>query len=142
MATPTSALRDVEAAIRVVILADATFNTRCPGGLASHEDDQQEYPFTLFDNSIERPWNTLGGATTGIGRELIVRMHIYSRYKGDVEALEILERLIELLDFTTLTVAGYGTVIVEYLTAKVLIEDRKKLETRHVAAEFMVKVHE
>ncbi len=141
MATPTSAIRPVEAAIRSAVLADATFNALCPGGLASHEDDQQVYPFVLFDNSMERPANTMGGATSGIGRELIVRMHIYSRYKGDVEALEILERLIELLDFTTLTVSGYGTVIVEYLTAKVLIEDRKKLETRHIAAEFKVTVH-
>lgn len=142
MATPTASIRAVEAAIRALVIADATFNTRCPGGLTSHEDDQQEYPFTLFENSIERPWNTMGGATTGIGRELIIRMHVFSQYKGDVEALEILERLVELLDYGTLAVSGYTTVIVEYLTSKVLIEDRKKLETRHIPAEFLVRIHE
>ncbi len=142
MATPTSAIRAVEAAIRTLVIADTTFNTRCPGGLASHEDDVQEYPFVLFDKSSEMPWDTLGGATTGLGRAVMLRMHIFSRYKGDVEALEILERLVELLNFGTLSVSDYTTVIVEYFSSKVLIEDRKKLETRHIPVEFLVRLHQ
>ncbi len=140
-ATASSAIRAVEAAIRTLALADSTFNTRCPGGIASDEVENQEYPFVFIDNGHEMPWNTMGGTTAGHGRELMVRLHVYSRYKGDVEALEILERLVELLDHQTLTVSGYTTAIVEYHSSRILQEDRDKLETRHIPAEFKVLVH-
>lgn len=142
MAAPTSAIRPVEAAIRTLVIADSTFLTRCPGGCSSDEVENQEYPFVLMDNGHEKPWNTLGGRTVGNGRELIIRLHVFSRYKGDREALLILERLVELLDQETLTVSGYGTVLIEYFAGRVLVEARDKLETRHIPAEFLVRVHE
>jgi hypothetical protein len=142
MAAPTSAIFDVEAAIKALCTADSTFNTRCPGGMTSDEVELQTYPFVLMDNGLEKPWNTLGGRTVGNGRELTIRLHIYSRYKGDKEVLQILKRLVELLDFAELTVSGYQTVLIEYDGARVLVEDRDKLETRHVPAEFQVRVHE
>ncbi len=142
MGAPTSALRGVEAAIVALVSADSTFQTRCPGGIASDEVENQQYPFVLLDQSLERAWNTLGGRTAGNGRQLVARLHVFSRYKGDREALLILERLVELLDFSALTVSGYGTVLIEYVNSKVMIEDRKKIETRHIPAEFLVRVHE
>ncbi len=142
MATPTSAVRSVEAAIVALVSVDSTFTTRCPGGLVNQEAEGQVYPFTLVSLPDERPWNTFGGRTVGNGRNQIIRLHVYSRYKGDREALLILERLIELLDHATLTVSGYGTVICEYLRGRVLVEDKDKLETRHIPAEFRVRVHE
>lgn len=142
MATPTSAIRSVEAAITTLLMADSSFATLCPGGVDSVELQNQLYPFVLIDNGHEQPWNTMGGRTAGNGRELLVRLHVFSRYKGDREALLILERLVELLDFATLSVSGYGTVIVESMASRVLIEDRLKLEVRHIPAEFLVRVHE
>jgi hypothetical protein len=140
MATPTSALRGVEAAMVALVGADSTFVTRCPGGISSVEVESQTYPFVLLDKGDEQPWNTLGGATAGHGRSLVVRLHVYSRYKGDREALLILERLVELLDFAALTVTGFPTAMTEYVGCKVLIESRDKLETRHIPAEFLVRV--
>lgn len=142
MAAPTSAIRPVEAAIVALVAADSTFTTRCPGGIGSFEEEDQVYPFVLIDNGHEQPWNTMGGRTVGNGRELLVRLHVFSRYKGDREALLIWERLVELLDFATLTVSGYGTVIIEAIASRVLIEDRLKLEVRHIPGEFLVRVHE
>lgn len=145
MATPTSALRGVTAAIVTLVDADATFATRCAGGIVNHEAEGQTYPFVLASGakgSVERPWNTFGGRTVGNGRDLIIRLHVYSRYKGDREALLILERLVELLDHETVSVTGYSTVIVEYLQGPVMVEAKDKLETRHIPAEFRVRVHE
>lgn len=142
MATPTSAIRLVEAAVRTLVTADSTFTTRCPGGMASDEVENQEYPFVLLDGAFEKPWNTLGGATAGHGRDAVLRLHVFSRYKGDKEAWLIVERLVELLDFASLTVSGYQTVLIEYLSSRMLIEDRDKLETRHAPVEFRVRVHE
>lgn len=134
-------MRSLEAAVRTLVLADSTFNTRCPGGISSDEVENQEYPFVLMD-ARERPWNTFGGRTVGNGREVTLRLHVYSLYKGDREAHLIAERLVELLDHESLTVSGYSTVIVEYLQGRVLIETNKeKLEVRHIPAEFRVRLH-
>lgn len=141
MATPTSALLSIEAAVRALVIADSTFTALCPGGIASDEVENQTYPFVLLNDGTERPWNTLGGRTAGIGRDVMLRLHVYSRYKGDKEALSIVTRLVELLDFATLTVGSYTTVIAEYVAAKVLIEDRDKLETRHAPVDFRIRVH-
>lgn len=142
MGAPSSAVRSIEAAMRALVTADSTFTTRCPGGMASDEVENQEYPFVLLgDGAIERAWNTLGGATAGHGRDVMMRLHVYSRYKGDREAWLIVERLVELLDFASLSVTGYVTVLIEYVNAKALIEDRDKLETRHIAVDFRVRVH-
>lgn len=143
MGTPTSVVRSLDAAILILVRADSTFAERCPGGIKSREDENQTYPFTLMgDGTIERPWNTLGGATVGHGRDVMLRLHVFSRYKGDREAWLIAERLVELLDFASLSVAGYQTVLIEYVNAKALIEDRNKLETRHIVVDFRVRVHE
>jgi hypothetical protein len=142
MATPTSAIRSVEAAITSLIEADATFISRCAGGIVNYEAQGQVYPFVLVSLAHERPWNTMGGRDAGNGREMLVPLHVYSRYEGEREALLILERLVELLDLATIAVAGYGTVIIEYMSGRVLVEDRNKLETRHIPAVFTAWVHE
>jgi hypothetical protein len=143
MAAPSSSVRGTEAAVVALVSADSTFLARCPGGIGSREDENQTYPFVLAgDGTIERPWNTLGGAAAGHGRDVMLRLHVYSRYKGDREAWLIAERLVELLDFASLSVTGYQTVLIEYVNAKALIEDRNKLETRHIAIDFRVRVHQ
>jgi hypothetical protein len=142
MATPTSAIRSLEAAIRALVIADSTFSTRCPGGLVDDEMEGQTYPFTMLNLAHEKSWNHFGGRTQGNGRDVLVRLHVYSRYEGSRESLLILERLVELLDHADLTVAGYGTVSLQYLSGRVLVETRDKLETRHIPAEFRCWIHE
>jgi hypothetical protein len=59
-----------------------------------------------------------------------------------------MQRVIALLNFATLTIAGYGTVICELdpdhspMPAKVLIEYPQKVERRHMPVIFRVRVHE
>jgi hypothetical protein len=67
---------------------------------------------------------------------------VYSRYQGDKEALQILERLVALLNFVNLTVSGYTSAFCEYIAGRVLVEDIDKIETRHIPAEFRVSVQQ
>jgi hypothetical protein len=143
VAVPTSAIRPIQAAIRALVVADSTFTTRCPGGFVDDEEEDQTYPFLLMGPAThEKRWNTFGGRTVGNGNDAMIRLHVYSRYEGDREALLILERVVELLDHAALAVSGYGTVICEYQSSRTLVEDRDKLETRHIPVDFRVRVHE
>ncbi len=84
----------------------------------------------------------MGGASDGLGWKDIIRIHVYSRYQGDLEALQIHDRIVALLNYQPLTVAGYATALVEYESMRVLVEDIKKLETRHLVCEICVRVHQ
>jgi Protein of unknown function (DUF3168) len=143
MAAPTSAIRAIEAAIVSALIADSTFTTRCPGGVVSFAPPEQVYPYVILFSAHEQTWNTMGGRLVGNGRDVLIRLHVFSRYEGDREALLINERMIELLDHATVTVSGYDTVLIQYLAGRVLVEDdADKRQVRHIPAEFRVRVHE
>ncbi len=137
-----SATRLIQTAIYAVLSADSTLLSLATGGIHNDVPDGQVYPHVLISKASETPWHTMGGASTGIGWKNIIRTHTYSRYAGDLEGLNIHERIVALLNYQTLTVTGYGTVIVEYESGRVMVEDIDKVETRHIVGEFCVRVHE
>jgi hypothetical protein len=104
--------------------------------------ESQSFPHVLIGNATEKPWHTLGGASSGLGWNATVTIHIYSQYQGDVEALTILERVVALLNFQTIAVTGFNTVIAQLDNTRVLVEDVDKVETRHVPAVFRFLVHQ
>ncbi len=136
-----SATRAIQTAVYGVLSADATLMTLATGGVHNDVPDGQAYPHILISRATERPWHTFGGASTGLGWKDLVRVHIYSRYQGDKEALEILERVVTLLNFQALSVSGYTSALVEYEQGRVLVEAIEKIETRHIVGEFSVMVH-
>lgn len=146
----TTAFRAVGAAVSAVLVADATLaallatKVYAPAEPAVLNDigDGQEYPLILLDHASEVPWHTFGGASSGLGWKLALRIHVYSRTPSDLQAIRILERVVEVLNFQTLTVPGYSTVIVHYERGRVLVEDVEKVKTRHIPAEFTVMVHQ
>lgn len=145
-----SAIRGIIGAMTDVLIVDATIisllaaNRAIPARAAVVNDvpDGQAYPYILVTHGDEHQWHTFGGATSGLGWRVTIRVHIYSRTQSDLEALRILERCDELLNFQPLTVAGWGTVICERERARVLVEPVDKIETRHIPAEYVVRVHQ
>ncbi len=137
----TSAMRVIQAAFYTVLSSDSTLTS-----LTSVYGDVPAvilFPHVLIGHAHERPWHTMGGTTDGMGWQVIVRVHIYSQYQGDKEALRILDRVVTLLNYASLSITGYGTVICEYTMGRVLIEASKdKIETRHIPTEFTVRVHQ
>lgn len=137
-----SATRVVQTAIYGVLSADAALLALATGGVHNDIPDGQAFPHVLISRTTETPWHTLGGASTGLGWKEIVRIHVYSRYQGDIEALQIHERIVTLLNFQTLTVSGFTSVICEYEQGRMLVEDIDKIETRHWVGEFCVQVRQ
>lgn len=135
-----SATRLIQTAIYGVLNGDATLLALATGGVHNDIPDGQGYPHVLISRATETPWHTLGGASSGIGWKNIIRIHVYSRYAGDTEAMQIHERIVALLNFQPLTVAGYSSAIVDYEQMRLLVEDIEKIETRHLVGEFCVRV--
>jgi hypothetical protein len=135
-----SATAAIQTAIYGVLNADATLLALATGGVHNDIPDGQAYPHVLISKTVETPWHTFGGPTSGLGWKDIVRIHTYSRYQGDKEALEIHNRIVSLLNFQPLSVSGYSASIVEYESLRVFVEDIEKIETRHLVTEFCVRV--
>jgi hypothetical protein len=137
-----SATRLIQTAIYAVLSADATLTGLATGGVHNDIPDGSAYPHVLISKATETPWHTFGGASSGLGWKDIIRIHVYSRYAGDLEAMQIHERIVTLLNFQPLTVTGYANVSCEYEQLRVLVEDIDKIETRHLVGEFCVMVHQ
>jgi hypothetical protein len=137
-----SATRAIQTAIYAVLSADATLTGLATGGVHNDIPDGQSYPHVLISRATETPWHTFGGASSGLGWKNIIRIHVYSRYQGDTEAMRIHERIVSLLNFQPLTVSGYTVSICEYEQMRLLVEDVDKIETRHLVGEFCVRVRQ
>ena len=140
---PLSAIQD---ALWAVLSGDTTLTDMVT--VTNDATEDQTYPYVLMSNANAVPWNTMGGATTGFGWRCTVTVHGFSRYEGDREILLFMQRVIELLNFRTLTIAGYATVLCELdpdnspMPAKLLVEYPQKVERRHMPVIFRITVHE
>lgn len=145
-----SAVEPIMAAVGATLVADATLvamlaeDIRIPGDPAILNDAKKEqpYPYVLISHADEHPWHTIGGATSGRGWNVTLLVHVYSQAHSDKEANLIRARIVELLNFQPLAVAGYTTAIVEYKRGQLKTQDIDKVKTRHIPAEFDIKVHE
>jgi hypothetical protein len=138
-----SSLEAIQTAVYTRLSGDSTLLALCDLVL-NYEPEEPPATFIVIGNATEQGWNTLGGTSAGWGWDTTVTVHIYSYYKGDLEALQILGRVTTLLNFYALSVSGYTTVICEYgdKLTKVMVETKNKQERRHIAAVFSIRVHE
>jgi hypothetical protein len=123
--------------------ADMTLTNMAP--IVGDEAEDQQHPFVLVPGANAKPWNTLGKS---YGWDCELTPVVYSRYEGDLEALQIGERVIALLNDYEFSVPGYATVWCEVdpdnspLPVKTKTETPKKIERRALAIRFCIKVHE
>lgn len=137
-----SATLAVEAAIYAVLIADATLAALATGGIHNDIPEAQAFPHVLIGHASETPAHTFGGPSMGIGWTNVIRVHVYSRYQGDAEALQIHKRIVALLNFQPMTVAGYSTADCECESMRMMVQDLRKVETRHLVSEFRVVVRQ
>jgi hypothetical protein len=143
-----SALYAVQAAVYARLKADSTLEALLApsildgtSGVFNDVPDNQAYPYIdIGENSTEKPWNTIGGATTGIGFDDRIVLHICSRYQGNTEGSLILKEVMRLLNFYDLTVTGYNSVLCSFDSVKCLKEQVDKIETRRFETVFRVRV--
>ncbi len=139
-------LAQVQTVFYSILSGDTTLTDLAP--VTNDATEDQAYPYILIANANASPWNTFGGTTAGFGWRIRITVHGYSRYEGDRDVLTFMQRVVELLNFRTLTIPGYSTVICELdpdespMPAKVLLEYPQKIERRHMPLIFKVSVHE
>lgn len=90
-------------AIRATLLADTTLQSLL-GGAKVFDDTPSGTvtPYIVFADTQWRDWS----ATLSHGAEQILVLSVWSTQRGVREALDIAERVIELLDEAPLTLAG------------------------------------
>jgi hypothetical protein len=136
-------LQVIGAAVYSRLNGDATLTALAE--VVGDEAEDQTHPFVLVPGAEAQPWNTLGRS---YGWACAITPVVYSRYDGDLEAIQIGERVTALLNDYALTVTGYPTVICEVdpdnspVPVKIRIETPQKIERRALALRFRILVHE
>jgi hypothetical protein len=103
-------LQLINAAVYSRLSGDATLTTTLGAAVVNDEAEDQAHPFVLVPGAGAQPWNTLG---LSYGWQCELTPVVFSRYEGDLEAIQIAERVIALLNDYAFTVTGYQTVICE-----------------------------
>lgn len=135
-------LQVLGAAVYARLNGDATLTALAP--IVNDEAETQAHPFVLVPGANAVPWNTLGG----YGWECEITPVVYSQYEGDLEVIQIGERITALLNFYALAVTGYTTVICELdpdmspVPIKSITTTHQKVERRELSLRFRVRVHE
>lgn len=134
----SSALDNIQQAIYSLLTGDTTLMSKITGVY-------DEVPQDLVNDDTNFPFVTIGEATsvpfrtmTRFGEEVTVTLHVWSRYKGFKEALEILDDLNRLLADRDLNVAGYDTAACFYEFSETLRDPDGK--TRHVPVRYRIIV--
>ena len=77
------------------------------------------------------------------GKNVLVRLHIFSQSRSDLESSRILSKAVELLHYQALTVSGHTLIACQYQQAfNGGTENVGAIETRHTVAEFTVIVRQ
>jgi hypothetical protein len=100
--------------------------------------------YILVESAGERPFNTMGGTPNALkwGAVAGLRIRIVSQYRGDAAVSDGLSAVKACLDGQDLTVTGFPTVSVDFVTANMLKETINGVTTRELVADFDVTVHQ
>jgi hypothetical protein len=123
-----SALLPVQAAIYDTLTSDMTL-----AGLAGVYDNVPEavaYPYIVIGEGIETPAN----AHNEFGSRVSTTLHVFSEYRGYLEANTIVDRIMTLLDHENITIDGRDLVAIRH-EQTVLMHDSDP-DVRHAVIRF------
>ena len=100
--TATTAKSELLAAIGTALNV-ASITTTC--GVYDNDDDTQgvAFPFLRISTPTGVPWDTFGAA----GKERTVQISVFSQYAGGLQAQQILNQVMVLLQDVSLSVSGH-----------------------------------
>lgn len=122
--TARSPLLAVQTAIYEKLSQDATLSGMA--GVYDHVPEDAEHPYVEIGETTQTADNTLDG----FGRQQVVTLHVWSKHRGFKEALQIEDRLTELLDHQPLTLSGFDHVFTKFEFGQTLKDPDP--EIRHV----------
>jgi hypothetical protein len=142
MTAGKSALSAVHAAVYGVLSADATLGTLAPGGVWDHvPQDQAVWPYVRVGSVDEVPDDTAGRQ----GRKVTFTVHVWSQYRGLKEVYALVDRVMALLRYTSLTLgASWAHGDTRHMSSAVdePTVDDGGVQIQHATVEFDVLVQE
>lgn len=68
------------------------------------------FPFVRVESPSGERWDTFGKA----GKERVVDIHVFSQYRGDLEAIDIQDKIVDLLHYVGHSVSGHALARYQY----------------------------
>lgn len=135
--TGVVAASPVQAALYAVLNV-ASLTALATGGLYSDVPQGSTFPLAwlTFGDPAEEQAGTFGK----FGAIVHVDLHVYSRYEGDDECLDILSKAYELVNHAALTVTGFTAPRVEMGSVTIAVEELNDKAIRHGIGRFEVQV--
>lgn len=130
-----TALKALQQAVRNKLTGDATLMAMITG-VFDAVPKNQDLPYITVGDATEIPFNVFAKD----GKEATITLHIWSLYKGFKEALDIRNRIDQLLDGQTLTITGFVNVLCQFENSETLRDPDGV--TRHIATRYRVVVQE
>ena len=127
--TAHSVLSPLQAAVYARLTGDTPFMA-LTRAVVDDVPEGQAFPYVTFGEWTEGAWDCFGQN----GSDVTFEFHIWSRYRGFSEAQGINAALIGLFDGAALTITGYTTVLVDYVSTQQL-RDPDGI-TRHLVTRF------
>ena len=125
-------LLPLQGAVRSLLLADVTLAGKVSGVFDSVPEGTA-FPYVTIGDATSNPDN----AHDRFGARSTVTLHVWSAYHGYLEALDIADDLLRLLDHQPLAVAGHDTVAIRHQQTVPMRDPDSDL--RHVACRFAIE---
>ncbi len=103
-------LNHIQQGMYDALIADAALMGMI-SGVYDRVADNTAYPYVVIGDATQRDWST---ATTN-GAEITGIVHVYSRTGGRKETLDIMERIYDVLDDGSLSLAGQSLIVMNAL---------------------------
>jgi hypothetical protein len=107
MTAGKTALTAVQTAVMAALANDATLMAAAPGGVWDYVPDEPTWPYVCLEDIDEAANDTFGNGTGSQGRVVNLTFTVFSNYAGRSEQFTILDHLVRVLRYTTLTIAGW-----------------------------------
>jgi len=133
MPVSDSAVLPVQDAVLAALKADAALMALI-GGVFDWVPEDQPYPYIVIGEAIETPDNSHDSH----GSNLVITLHVWSKYRGYAQALTIAARVRALLEHRPLTVAGHRHVATYYVSQQTITDPEPPGDIRHVPISFRV----
>ena len=108
---------ELEKAIYQTLINYATLNAMI-SGVFDQVPEHASFPYISIGESVSRDWST----KTTSGAQISVTLHIFSRYGGKKQAIDVMRRIHELLHQGNLSLSGHVLIMMRFEYSNVSLE--------------------
>ncbi len=109
---------ELQKAIYQTLVNDATLTTLVQG-IYDQVPEGTPFPYITIGETACRDWST----KTSSGAQITVTLHVFSRYGGKKQAIDIMQRVHTLLHQGNLSLTGHLLVLMRFESSQITLED-------------------